>query len=68
MKEEKKMQKSKKKYSINIYNDNLKNAIIMIAKKKNTTTTKYIEDTLKEKVATDKQLLTNEELLSVLNI
>ena len=40
----------------------------MIAKKKNTTTTKYIEDTLKEKVATDKQLLTNEELLSMLNI
>ena len=64
----KEMQKSKKKYSINIYNDNLKTAIIMIAKKKNTTTTKYIEDTLKEQVAKDKQLLTNEELLSMLNI
>ena len=51
-----------------MYNDNLKDAIIMIGKKKNTTTTKYIEDTLKEKVATDKQLLTNEELLSMLNI
>ena len=38
------MQRLKKKYSINIYNEYLKKAIVMIAKKKNTTTTKYIEE------------------------
>ena len=51
------MQRLKKKYSINIYNEYLKKAIVMIAKKKNTTTTKYIED---------KKILTNEEILSIL--
>ena len=60
------MQRLKKKYSINIYNEYLKKAITMIAKKKNTTTTKYIEDALKEKVATDKKILTSEEILSML--
>ena len=45
-----KTRKNDSKYSISLYNDKLKQLIIAISKKKNTTTTKYIEEALQFKL------------------
>lgn len=60
-----KTRKNDSKYSISLYNDKLKQLIIAISKKKNTTTTKYIEEALQIQVEKDKNLLEKEELFKI---
>ncbi|HPJ87466.1 MAG TPA: hypothetical protein PLU55_05080 [Candidatus Pacearchaeota archaeon] len=60
-----KTRKNDSKYSISLYNDKLKQLIIAISKKKNTTTTKYIEEALQIQVEKDKNLLEKEELFRI---
>lgn len=60
------MTTKKKKYSIALYNNKLQNLIIAISKKKGTTTTKYIEETLSKQVEKDKSLLDKEELFKIM--
>jgi len=50
-----------------LYNDTLKKMIIALAKKKNTTTTKYIEIALQNQINKDKNLLTQEDLLQIID-
>lgn len=61
-----KPRKNKKKYSISLYNDKIKKLVIAISKKKNTTTTKYIEEALQNQVEKDKNLLEKEELFKIM--
>ena len=60
-----KTRKNDSKYSISLYNDKLIQLIIAISKKKNTTTTKYIEEALQIQVEKDKNLLEKEELFRI---
>lgn len=60
-----KPRKNDKKYSVSLYNDKLKKLIIAISKKKNTTTTKYIEEALQNQVEKDKNLLEKEDLFNI---
>ena len=60
-----KPRKNDKKYSVSLYNDQLKKLIIAISKKKNTTTTKYIEEALQVQVEKDKNILSQEDLLNI---
>ncbi len=60
------MKTTNKKYSIALYNDRLKQLIIAIAKKKKTTTTKYIEEALQIQVEKDKNLLEKEEYFKIM--
>lgn len=62
-----KTRKNQKAYTITLYNDTLKKFIIAIAKKKGTTTTHYIEETLQKRINDDKELLEKEDLLQILN-
>ena len=61
-----KPRKNDKKYSVSLYNDQLKKLIIAISKKKNTTTTKYIEEALQVQVEKDKNILSQEDLFNIL--
>ena len=60
-----KPRKNDKKYSVSLYNDQLKKLIIAIPKKKNTTTTKYIEEALQVQVEKDKNILSQEDLFNI---
>lgn len=60
-----KPRKNDKKYSVSLYNDQLKKLIIAISKKKNTTTTKYIEEALQIQVEKDKNILSQEDLFNI---
>lgn len=60
-----KPRKNDKKYSVSLYNDQLKKLIIAISKKKNTTTTKYIEEALQVQVEKDKNILSQEDLFNI---
>ena len=55
-----------KRKTITLYNDSLKKMIIAISKKKHTTTTKYIEEALKNQINKDKNLLSNEEMFEII--
>ena len=60
-----KPRKNDKKYSVSLYNEQLKKLIIAISKKKNTTTTKYIEEALQIQVEKDKNILSQEDLFNI---
>ena len=60
-----KTRKNDKKYSVSLYNDQLKKLIIAISKKKNTTTTKYIEEALQIQVEKDKNILSQQDLFNI---
>lgn len=60
-----KPRKNDKKYSVSLYNDQLKKLIIAISKKKNTTTTKYIEEALQIQVEKGKNILSQEDLFNI---
>ena len=60
-----KPRKNDKKYYVSLYNDQLKKLIIAISKKKNTTTTKYIEEALQVQVEKDKNILSQEDLFNI---
>lgn len=60
-----KPRKNDKKYSVSLYNDQLKKLIIAISKKKNTTTTKYIEEALQIQVEKDKNILSQQDLFNI---
>ena len=61
------MRTNQKGKTIMLYNDTLKKMIIALAKKKNTTTTKYIEIALQNQINQDKNLLTQEDLLQIID-
>lgn len=61
------MRTNQKGKTIMLYNDTLKKMIIALAKKKNTTTTKYIEIALQNQINKDKNLLTQEDLLQIID-
>jgi hypothetical protein len=61
------MRTNQKGKTIMLYNDTLKKMIIALAKKKNTTTTKYIEIALQNQINQDKHLLTQEDLLQIID-
>lgn len=61
------MRTNQKGKTIMLYNDTLKKMIIALAKKKNTITTKYIEIALQNQINKDKNLLTQEDLLQIID-
>ena len=59
------MKTIKKSYDMKLYDERLAKLIIAIAKKKRTTTTKYIEEALSKQVEQDTSLLDKEELIKL---
>lgn len=59
------MKTIKKSYDMKLYDGRLAKLIIAIAKKKRTTTTKYIEEALSKQVEQDTSLLDKEELIKL---
>ena len=59
------MKTIKKSYDMKLYDERIAKLIIAIAKKKRTTTTKYIEEALSKQVEKDTSLLDKEELIKL---